>query len=267
MTTIAIADEVTASTQARFTGADPEALPGELRSIIEASITHAPRSQQTLIGPSEIGVECERCLTHKLAQTPSMREAAWLPHVGTAMHELLERTFLQHEMTRIALGMPERFLPECRVNIGEIGGTPITGSTDLFDLHSGTVIDWKLVGTTTLRKVRAHGASLQYQRQAHSYGKGWEDAGYTVKSVLIYFLPRNAVSLSDAYPWQATYDRQVALDALTRANQIHDRIVGFGAPAAIAMTPEHTGDDFSCRSYPDYRAAVRPIDSSDPFGS
>src|SRR5690606_22283337 len=117
------------------------------------------------------------------------------------VHEELESIFIKHEQTRAQLGMPHRFLPECRVTVGQVAGMPVSGSTDLFDTHTGTVTDWKIVGTNTLRKVKASGASEQYVGQSMLYGKGWEDAGYTVRQVLIYFLPRNSVSIADAIPW------------------------------------------------------------------
>lgn len=248
----------------QFTGEDPGSVPAFLRSIIEAAIDNQPRSLQTRIGPSELGAECERCLAHKLAGTPESRDAAWLPFIGTAVHEQLEHVFLNHESTRAQLSMAGRFLPECRVEVGEVGGVQITGSTDLFDIHTGTVIDWKVVGATTLRKAKASGASPVYRRQAHLYGKGWEDAGYTVRSVLIYFLPRNAVSLADGYPWQEPYDRAVAEETLARADRLANAIRALGLPQVLASLPPHHGDGFSCRRYPDFTPPG--VDPGNPFG-
>jgi len=247
---------------AQFTGADPTTLPGELRNILEAAMVNAPRSLQERIGPSELGIECDRCLAHKLAGTPERPEAAWLPQIGTAVHEWAETVMLRHEHVRGTLGMPGRFLPECRVTVGFVGGVEISGSTDVFDTHSGTVVDWKVVGTTTLKAAKAHGASLQYQRQAHLYGKGWEDAGYQVRSVLIYFLPRNAMTLGDAYPWQADYDRQIALATLLRANEIALAIHDHGLEQVLAGMPEHDFTGFSCKKF-----ATPTTNNDAPFGA
>jgi hypothetical protein len=247
---------------ALFTGEDPVLVPAQLRTIIEAAMVNAPRSLQKRIGPSELGIECGRCLAHKLAGTPERPEAAWLPQIGTAVHEWLEGVFLRHELTRADLGIPGRYLPENKITVGNVGHQSISGSTDVFDVASGTVVDWKIVGTTTLRTTKARGASLQYQRQAHTYGKGWEDAGYTVKSVLIYFLPRNAMTLADAVPWQAPYDRQIALDTIARADDMADDIDDRGLDAVLASLPEHTFEGFSCKKF-----ATPNTNTDAPFGA
>lgn len=249
-----------------YTGA--EFNPADLRRIIEADITNQPRSLQKRIGPSELGIDCDRCITHKLVGTPEVEQpAAWLPYVGTAMHQQLEDVFARHENTRISLGLGERFMAETRVTVGTIGDTPITGSSDLFDTHTGTVIDWKLVGTTTLRKARAHGASDQYRTQAMLYGRGFENRGFTVRNVCIYYLPRNAVSLADGYAWTAAYQPRLADEALDRANRIHNLIQAVGAHAAINQQPEHTDTGFTCRNWPDYHPALAPKNPSDPFAA
>lgn len=266
-TTLPEVDDLTRATAAAY---DPDhdatAVPGELRSIIEAAINHQPRSQQKRIGPSEIGMECIRCLTHKLGGTPEKVDAAaWLPYIGTSVHEQLEDVFIQHEKVRGQLGMGHRFLPENTVTVGQVGGIDITGSTDLFDTHTGTVIDWKIVGTTTLRSVKANGASAVYRTQAMTYGKGWQDAGYPVHHVLIYFLPRNSVSLSEAVAWSAPYDRGVAEQALARANAVVDLIAAAGLDGALHVAGSHVNTGFSCRRYPDWQPT--PKNPTDPFGS
>ena len=255
-------DTLDAATAALFTGADPGLVHTELRVILEAAIINDPRSLQVAIGPSALGAECGRCLVHMLAGTPERPEAAWLPTIGKAVHEWAEGVFLRHEFTRAALGMSGRYLPECRVTVGVVGGVEISGSTDVFDTHTGTVVDWKVVGTTTLKAAKAHGASLQYQRQAHLYGKGWEDAGYTVKSVLIYFLPRNAMTLGDAYPWQTNYDRAVAEETLARADDIADAIDDRGLDQVLASMPEHDFTGFSCKKF-----ATPTTNNTAPFGA
>lgn len=270
MTTTTAPHPLDVACAAQYTGADPATVHADLLAIIEAAITNQPRSLQTTIGPSEIGNPCDRCLAHKLAGTPEAPEIGWLPFIGTCVHEQLEDIFLRHENTRASLGMPGRFLAENRVTVGQIG-QPITGSTDLFDTHTGTVIDWKIVGTTTLKTVRAHGAKPQYVKQAHLYGKGWEDAGYTVKSVLVVFLPRNDISLRRGQRWQEPYNRAVAEAALEHANNLHNAITAFGLPHVLASLPPHITDDgedsFSCRRYPDYAPiAAAHADPSNPFG-
>jgi len=256
-------DTLDTATAALFTGDDPALVPTQLRAILEAAMINAPRSLQKRIGPSELGIECGRCLAHKLAGTPERPEAAWLPQIGSAVHAWCEEVFLSHEFTRAALGMSGRYLPENRVTVGTVGGVQISGSTDVLDIASGTVVDWKVVGTTTLKAAKAHGASLQYQRQAHLYGKGWEDAGYQVRSVLIYFLPRNAMTLGDAYPWQTNYDRAIAEETLVRADDIADAIDDRGLEAVLASMPEHDFTGFSCKKF----ATPTTTNNDAPFGA
>lgn len=42
----------------------------ELRDLITGEILGTERSQQTRIGPSQLGTTCTRCLVHGLAETP-----------------------------------------------------------------------------------------------------------------------------------------------------------------------------------------------------
>ena len=258
-------DSLTRAVAAQFTGEDPSGLPRELRAILEAAMIHHPRSLQQRIGPSELGNPCDRCLAHKLGGTPDRPEAAWLPQIGTAVHEWAEMVLLRHEAARAKLGMPGRFLLEHQITVGQIRGEAITGCSDVFDTHTGTVVDWKVVGATTLKQAKAHGPSLGYQRQAHLYGKGWQDAGFAVTTVCVYYLPRNAVSLSESYAWVMPYSRQVAQATLDHANVLADRIAHHGLMAVLEQLPAHTGAEFSCKRAPDYRAPSN--NPSDPFGS
>lgn len=228
-----------------YDGTDPARAIPDLRAIIEAAIVNQPRSLQTAIGPSELGTTCDRCLIHKLAGTPEKREVAWLPFVGTAMHATLEDVVLRHEFDAVV----PRFLTEHRRVVGTVGGAPVIGSTDVFDIASGTVIDYKLVGPTTITAARSQGASAIYRRQAHLYGKGWQDAGFTVRSVAIWFLPRNGMTIGAGLVWQAPYDRSVAEATLAHADMLAAAISSQGLDAVLALASSHTNTEFSCARY------------------
>lgn len=229
-------------------------LPAVLRSIIEDAITNHPRSLQTALGPSELGTACDRCLVHLLAgHKPTEHVIPWLPTVGTAVHRWLELVF----HGRVFLHDEDRWLLEERVRVGEVAGAPVHGSADLFDVATGTVVDWKIVGKTTLDQVRRSGAKLTYQAQAHLYGKGFEDAGHAVNTVTVMFLPRNAVSLQHMQVWSAPYSRQAADLVLQRANALHAGIASLGVDDVLAMTPPHTGTEFSCDRWPQDSPATR----------
>lgn len=224
-----------------------QAIP-DLQAIIEDAIRNDPRSLQTELGPSEIGCDCDRCLIAMLAGDKLDDEyAAWLPALGRAAHEWLEYVVNRH----LATTGSDRYLTEGRVAVGTVGGHEISGNSDVFDVHTGTVIDYKLVGTTTLRDCRKNGAKTTYRRQGHLYGRGWAAAGYDVRSVAIWYLPRNGFTIGGGYLHQEPYDEQVALDAINRADQFANWIAVMGADAVLASAPPHTGHEFSC---PDEKA-------------
>lgn len=190
-------------------------------SIVKTHIYNHPRSQQKRIGPSELGHPCARRIGYKLLGQPERDTGpAWLPTVGTAVHAWLEEAFDADNLAHAAeRNHQERWLVENRVSVGEVNGVEVTGSSDLYDRFTGTVIDHKVVGPTQLKKYKAHGPGDQYRSQGHLYGRGFTRAGLRVKRVMIVFLPRNG-SLDDAYIWSETYDEQVALDALQRVTGI-----------------------------------------------
>lgn len=209
----------------------PDLLFDELLYEIRQHIDNHPRSQQTRIGPSEVGMACARRLGHKLAGTlPPDTHDKWLATIGTAVHAWLEGALSAANDRWAAHDGKPRFLIEQRVTIGQVAGDDIDGSTDAYDTVTDTVVDWKIVGPTRLKKYRRHGPGPQYRNQGHGYGRGWAAKGYNVRRVMVVFLPRNG-PLSDAFSWSEDYDEQVALDALARANRIDAAVKILGSAA------------------------------------
>jgi hypothetical protein len=225
-------------------GADPLLLAAELRWHVEQAITRHPRSQQTRIGPSELGTPCTRCLAFKLAGVPEQRDPAWLPTVGTAVHAWLADTFTQANR-----GLDvARWLVEMTVDVGDVDGTAITGSSDLFDRVTATVIDHKVVGPTTLKTAKA-GPSAVYRTQLHLYGRGFTRRGLPVDQVAIWYVPRNAVTLDQAVFWSEPYDESVALAALARADALAKAIRLVGVDQVVAGMSTTPGC-YSCPGFP-----------------
>lgn len=197
----------------------------DVRALIEHAIVHQPRSLQKRIGPSELGTPCQACLAAKLAGWQKNDDGVpWLPTVGTAVHALFSEFIIEHENDRNATHTTGiRWLSEQTVTVGHLGDTPITGSVDLFDTHTGTVIDFKVVGASTLRNAR-RGPSEVYRTQVALYAHGYAAAGYDVRNVGIWFVPRNSVTLNDAIWWHEPYDPARAVAALERANQLHTNL-------------------------------------------
>lgn len=228
----------------------PEVVFDELIEEIRHAIVNHPRSQQTRIGPSEIGNPCSRALIEKLMGIPEPPEPPnWRATVGTAIHEWLEQVFSGSVLQRGQSG--PRFLLEQRVTVGQIGGVDITGSCDLFDTGSGSVWDWKTKSRTSMQNHKRNGPGPTYRTQAHLYGRGMAAAGHRVTSVGFVFLMRDGM-LSDTWHWAEPYDEQIAIDALDRANQLHTLATTFGIDAALAMFPDCGGD--YCRTCKKTRA-------------
>ena len=222
---------------------DPEQTIPDLQAVLEHAIVNHERSLQKIIGPSSLGSACDRCLIQELAGLKPKEEVApWLPTIGTAVHEWAEAAIIRH----LAATGSDRYIPEGRVLVGTVGGQEIWGNSDLFDVHTGTVVDLKVTGTTTLRKTRKDGPSLTYQRQAHLYGKGWADKGFDVRSVAVWMLPRNGFTIGSGHLWQVDYDRAVAVATIARADQFAQWIASFGADAVLAGAGPCAGTEFSC---------------------
>lgn len=197
--------------------AGPDQVAADYLRIIADAIENHPRTLQEDIGPSEIGCPCPRRIVYKLLRFPEQPgRPNWKATVGTGVHLWLESAFDRDNLVGplAELGQ-ERWYVETRVHVGDVNGQPVTGSCDLFDRVTGTVIDHKTCGPTQLKKYRSQGPGEQYQVQAHLYGLGWVRAGLPVNRVMTVFLPRNG-ELRDAFPWSEPFDPVIAVKALQR---------------------------------------------------
>lgn len=210
-----------------------QALAEEYEAVMISGIMNHERSQQKLIGPSEIGVPCDRALLYKLAQAPEVpRGPAWKPSVGTACHAQQDEWFSR--ITTPSGTTPDDWLTEEKVAVGTIGQDTIKGSTDLF-AKSGAVIDHKFVGKYKLKTVKADDhPGQQYQVQAHTYGVGWANDGWAVHIVMIVFHPRDG-ELEDSYYWWEDFNPGIAQRALTRANERYALLTGLGLEQALGL--------------------------------
>ena len=241
-------------------GGDGRLVAAELVEVITNAITNHPRSQQVAIGPSEIGDACARRIGYKLLQTPGRDlPPNWKATVGTAMHAWLEGVFTADNEARAQhLGGPRWYL-ETRLTVGFVPGMGfVEGSCDLYDRVTGTVVDWKLVGPSTMRKYRS-GPGERYSTQAHLYGRGWQLKGLPVERVMIVFLARNG-ELRDAMPWSEPYDPAIAEAGLQRLAGIHTA-VQLAGPKALDVLP--AVDDW-CSHCSFYRARETDLSKGCP---
>lgn len=248
-----------------------ETVMGMVRAIIENEIARQPRSLQKRIGPSEIGNPCDHCLAARLAGWERVEQVAWLPLIGTAVHAWLEHVFTRVNEEETRLGRAPICYAEQTVTVGQIGGEDITGSTDLFlpdqlaTASEGMTVDWKIVGNTTLNRVKtSRDPGVQYTAQAHLYAKGWENAGYPVSHVAVYFMPRNKMRLADGYVWIDEYQPAIADKALQRANHVHRQISALNTISKeatnnwITSLPRHEGC-MDCKKYADWQTNLNDL--------
>lgn len=223
-------------------GGDPHVLADELIWHVRDYLAHRPRSLQRRIGPSSLGTPCARRVGHILAGTPSSdtRPPGWLPGIGVAVHSMLEKVVARVN----GLAGRERFITERRVEVGTVDGQAVTGTCDLYDVDTATVVDWKVVGKSTLDAVRRKGPSLTYLTQAQLYGYGYARAGYDVERVGILYLPRGE-ELDHARYAVEPYDEQVARAAVERADGIAQAVRLLG-PAAVLPTLNRADDCRFC---------------------
>ncbi|MEU4332355.1 hypothetical protein [Nonomuraea dietziae] len=220
----------------------------ELDGLIEAHIRNQPRTLQKEPGPSELGIPCDLRLGYKLAGHPETnvdQPLNWKAWIGTNVHTGLQELLTLANMARPGWSEDgiDRYELEQRITVGQVDGTDISGNSDLY--VDGVVWDWKIPGGNTLRKYKKEGPGEQYEVQGHVYGLGHELAGRPVTDIAIYFLPRDQ-EWKQRYLWSAPYDRQRALDALSRGDGIAKLVHALG-PAAFPLLKRKAS---WCRSCP-----------------
>lgn len=209
--------------------------------VMLAGISGHARSQQRVIGPSGIGTPCPMKLAYQLAQADPARlpHTEWRQTVGTGVHSWAENAFNTWGKGR--------WLTETRVYVGDIV-TPRTrleiwGTSDLFHIPTGTVVDLKVPGNEGLKKMRQHGIGQTYHVQSQLYGCGYANKGFEVKRVAIAAMPA-AGEFRDRVWVEHDFNPKVAQAGLDRASRVLAHIERHGLEATLAkMKPV---DDY-CR--------------------
>lgn len=192
---------------AEFMSAAPAALSGsspwaqryanEIRRTITEHAMYSPRSLQAHLGPSELGAACDRQIVGKLvgAERTNHVSDPWPSILGTATHAWLSDCMTADNVRR---GVT-RWLTEHRV-------TPMeghSGTADLYDAFEQAVVDWKILGDSSLSHIRsASGPPRRYVVQLLLYKLGYIKLGLPVKRVVLAALPRSAATLDGMYVWE-----------------------------------------------------------------
>jgi hypothetical protein len=185
------------------------------------------RSYQTIIGISEVGSDCRKCVARKLAGKPKKPDGSWYPFIGTAVHQALEDGFARWDDYKL----------EGRIEVHEYKSLKLGGSCDMFAYKAGVVNDWKVVGERALKEAASGKIKDQYRIQAMLYGLGWKKKGFDVTHVALTFLPRD-VDLSNAQVVMLRFDEQMALDALAELEIMIDAAEIVGWDAVIDRQPK-----------------------------
>lgn len=193
-------------------------LRSQIMDMIKWAERQNPRSQQIMIGPSEIGTLCDRRIGYRLAEIKPCNTDfdPWASIVGTAIHSWLDDAVNDWMKAHGSTG----WSTETRLLIDSF----IEGHADLYSHDHKTVVDWKTVGPDVMKKIKRDGPPLGYRIQTHVYGYGFEQEGHQVDKVCLVFLPR-AGWLKDMFIWCSDYDREIAEVAMSRIQLIAQQIL------------------------------------------
>lgn len=188
-------------------------LHAEFTTMIRWHEEFSPRSQQVSLGPSDLGIECDRRLAYKVAgiQGPHKGDP-WPAFVGSAIHSRVEQVVKKYGEQHGGVWMIEQ-----RVVVDPL----ISGRADL--ARSPLVVDIKTAGPDMMKKVAKQGPPDSYKVQINAYAKGFNDAGYPITQVAFVFLPRSGW-LKDMYVWADSYRPELATNALARVYGIADTL-------------------------------------------
>jgi uracil-DNA glycosylase len=208
--------------------------------IFWAHVNSSDRTQQTTLGPSEVGDECDRALAFKLAGQPHVNPGTdgWAAWVGTQIHAGLEEMFRKADRGR------GRYAVEQNVEVSP--PTVPRGTFDLGDRVLGMVQDHKSLGKSSLSNVWLDGRpSEKYITQLMVYAFAANKAGGSYDKVALLAWPRESPNLNDMWVWVAPYDEERATSALNRAHAIDDEIRGGRTPWSFDKTVS-----FGCKFCP-----------------
>lgn len=229
----------------------PISQPGafDLRTLIidkvRAQDSGRSRSKQTALGPSSAGTPCDRQLWYYATQAPKLGQKSdpWPSMVGTACHEGPFTTAFQGD-TDWELGRTVEIGPDLR------------GTYDLYHVPSATLIDMKVLGKSSLDKIKRHGAGQQYRVQTHLYGFGLYRLGVNVQHVALACFPR-AGWLRDVHIWTEPFDLDVVEAALERWYTIKEASPMF-TPAMFRIAPKADAPCAFCEWFNPSVAAEHP---------
>lgn len=210
---------------------DPKEL---LLHVLHAQDAGRDRSQQTEVGPSEIG-GCKRKVWYRLNAQPHTNDnqSKLAAIMGTAIHAAIEE----------AIGALDPEGKEYLVET-EVAYDGMKAHVDLFVPSTGAVIDWK----TSKIKNLGYFPSNQQRWQVQLYGYLLSKNGYEVKTVNLVAIARDGAE-KDIKVHTEPYDETMALAALSWLNNVK----------SSTTLPEPEKDASFCKDYCQYYDATEEM--------
>lgn len=194
-----------------------------MRAARELIVTETARDQQRLIGPSDMGDPCLRCLGRKMAGDQPEREFSMFPWLGTAMHTLIEKLATvimvpipgKNDMAIEMFGTGSGAVFELRVFICNIPGYgDIWGNLDV--ITKEVIADWKSTSKKKVKAYKVQGPPQNYLAQLTLYLHGARNHGYDRSTGVLVFIPRDAFGVDDLWGFELEYDAAIAQQIIDR---------------------------------------------------
>lgn len=189
----------------------------EIRRIWAEDAAQDPRTLQDHLGPSELGVECDRQVAGKLAALPYTNHVVdpWPSTRGRALHtHAADRVFPDDNARSGVL----RWLTERKV-------TPHPehpGTADLYDAVEQAVVDHKFLGESSMAKIRKD-PPRKYRGQLKLYGLGYYLLGLPVRRTVILAYPATAGSMDGLYVHEEPFTDEAG-QILTETRELIDEV-------------------------------------------
>jgi hypothetical protein len=226
----------------------------ELRRVVTEHAERSPRNLQLQLGPSEVGVACDRQVVGKMAGLAKTNHVSdpWPSIVGVAVHAWLAEAFAEDNRRRGLI----RWVPEQRVVTHPDTSLIHPGTGDLYDAVEQAVGDHKVLGESTAAKVRSVGGPpRKYVVQLLLYGEGFRRLGLPVRRVALIVWPRTGSSLDGLYVWDREHGSadDELLDEVFRVTRVRQQLAvevhsGRLSINHIPLTPDND-ECFFCPFY------------------
>lgn len=189
-------------------------LAARIRETFYAYTNRMDRSQQSHLGPSEVGTPCDRRLALHVLGMPPVNPGGdnWASFKGTCVHAGLADMFVWADAAtgrfavEVPLALPSALVPR--------------GTADLLDRTLCLLADQKVQGQWSLDKLRRLGPSPTHFVQVHLYAYAARRRGERVDKVCIVGWPIEESNLDNLVVWLRDYDPTVAPAALGRVERI-----------------------------------------------